>query len=100
MFKGKNVVISGAGRGIGRALALAFAAQGACVLVHYGHAKTEAEEVAQEIRSQSGKVLLVQADLTNKVEAQRLVSDAQTLLGTVDVWINNAGASANSAESD
>jgi 3-oxoacyl-[acyl-carrier protein] reductase len=81
-------------------MALAFAEKGATLLVHYGHAQAEAEEVAQIIQSHGGKALLVQADLTDKIEVQRLVSEARILLGTVDVWINNAGASANSTEAD
>ena len=98
MFEGQHVVVTGAGRGIGRELALAFAGQGAKVLVHYGHARVEAEDVVRQIEAAGGQALLVQADLARKEEAQRLVKQARELLGTVDVWINNAGASANSAE--
>lgn len=98
MFEGKQVVITGAGRGIGRELALAFAGQGARVLVHYGHARTEAEGVVAQIEAMGGQALLVQADLTRKEEALKLVEQARVLCGTVDVWINNAGASANTAE--
>lgn len=98
MFEGQQVVITGAGRGIGRELALAFARQGARVLVHYGHAEAGAKEVAAQIEAAGGQALLVQADLARKEEAQRLVEQTRSLLGMVDVWINNAGASANSAE--
>ncbi|HLI69096.1 MAG TPA: SDR family oxidoreductase [Ktedonobacteraceae bacterium] len=98
MYADKNIVITGAGRGIGRALALAFAERGARVLVHYGHARLEAESVVNQIKSSGGEALLVQADLAQKEEAQRLVERARELLGVIDVWINNAGASANSSE--
>lgn len=98
MYANKNVVITGAGRGIGRALALAFAEQGARVLVHYGHARSEAESAVEQIKATGGDALLVQANLAQKEEAQRLVEQARELLGIVDVWINNAGASANSFE--
>lgn len=98
MFANKNVVITGAGRGIGRELALAFAAQGARVLVHYGFARIEAEEVVRQIEANGGQALLFQADLEHKAEVLRLLDAAHTLLGSVDIWINNAGASANSAE--
>jgi 3-oxoacyl-[acyl-carrier protein] reductase len=98
MFEGQHVVITGAGRGIGRELALAFAGQGAKVLVHYGHARAEAESVVARIQEMGSQALLVQADLARKEEAQRLVRQARELLGIVDVWINNAGASANSSE--
>lgn len=98
MFEEQNVVITGAGRGIGRALALAFARQRARVLVHYGHARKEAEEVVKEIEEAGGQALLLQADLIHKEEALRLVRQAREMLGAVDVWINNAGASANQSE--
>jgi len=98
MFEERNVVVTGAGRGIGRALALAFGRQGARVLVHYGHAEREAQGVAEEIKAAGGQALLLQADLARKEEALRLVGQARALLGTVDVWINNAGASANQSE--
>ncbi len=73
MFHDKNVVVTGAGRGIGRALALAFAGQGATVLVHYGHSQREAEEVVRQIQIAGGQVLLAQADLSHPEEAYRLV---------------------------
>lgn len=98
MFHNKNVVVTGAGRGIGRALALAFAEQGANVLVHYGHAEQEAEEVVRQINEAGGRAMLAQADLSRPEEAYRLVTQAYTTLGPIDVWINNAGASANSEE--
>ncbi len=100
MFQHKNVVVTGAGRGIGRALALAFAEQGARVLVHYGHAETEAEEVVRLIRQSGGQALMLQADLAHREEVERFVQEARTRLGEIDIWINNAGASANSSEAD
>jgi len=98
MFSNKTVVVTGAGRGIGRALALGFAAQGAAVLVHYGQAQQSAEDVVRQIEINGGKAVSVQADVTVMSDVVRLVSEATTKLGPIDVWINNAGASANSAE--
>lgn len=98
IFQDKTVVVTGAGRSIGKTLALGFAAQGATVLVHYAHARQGAEEVVHQIESQGGKALLAQADLRQPEEVVRLVHDAYAQLGPIDVWINNAGASANSAE--
>src|SRR5215470_17100760 len=98
MFQGKNIVITGAGRGIGRALALGFAARGATVLVHYGHAQRQAEEVVRLIEAASGQAVLAQADLSRPGEAAGLVIQAREKLNSIDVWINNAGASANSEE--
>jgi NAD(P)-dependent dehydrogenase (short-subunit alcohol dehydrogenase family) len=98
MFQDKTVVVTGASRSIGKTLALGFAAQGATVLVHYAHSRQGAEEVVRQIESKGGKALLAQADLSQPAEAARLVHEAHAQLGPLDVWINNAGASANSAE--
>jgi len=98
MFQNKTVAITGAGRSIGRALALGFAAQGATVLVHYAHSSRGAEEVVMQIEAAGGHAFLAQADLRQPDEVARLVEDAHTKLGPIDVWINNAGASANTAE--
>lgn len=98
MFQGKTVVITGAGRGLGRTLALGFAAQGATVLVHYAHSSQGAEEVIGQIKAQGGNASLVQADLRKPEEITHLIKKAHAILGPIDVWINNAGASANSTE--
>src|SRR5689334_9711466 len=98
MFQGKTIVITGAGRGIGRTLALGFAAQGATVLVHYAHSRQGAEEVVEQIKAQGGNAFHIQADLRKPEEVTPLVKEAHTILGLIDVWINNAGASANSTE--
>jgi NAD(P)-dependent dehydrogenase (short-subunit alcohol dehydrogenase family) len=98
LYQDKTVVITGAGRGIGRTLALGFAEQGAIVLVHYSHAAAGAEEVAGQIRQRGGRAMTARADLRKAEDVARLVEEAHRLLGPIDVWINNAGASANSSE--
>ncbi len=98
MFQNKTVAITGAGRSIGRTLALGFAAQGATVLVHYSHSGQGAEEVVRQIENGGGHAFSVQADLQQPAEVTRLIQDAHARLGLIDVWINNAGASANSEE--
>ncbi len=98
MFEGKNVVITGAGRGIGRALAAGFAKQGATVLIHYAHAKDGALQLLEEIVERGGRAHLAQANLEHPAEIDRLMQQAHEKIGLIDVWINNAGASANSSE--
>ena len=98
MYTEKNVVITGAGRGIGRTLALGFAAKGATVLVHYHTSEQGALDVVQEIERRGGHALSLQADLSRPEQVTQFIADAHTQLGAFDVWINNAGASANSKE--
>jgi Dehydrogenases with different specificities (related to short-chain alcohol dehydrogenases) len=97
-LRGRSVVITGAGRGIGRHLALGFAARGAEVLIHYGYARAGAEEVMKQIQEAGGKASVFQADLRQPTQVVALVHEAHARLGLIDVWINNAGASANSTE--
>ncbi|MHB8597315.1 MAG: SDR family NAD(P)-dependent oxidoreductase [Ktedonobacteraceae bacterium] len=97
-FHKKTVVITGAGRGIGRTLALGFAAQGATVLVHHGHSQHAAEDVVRQIEAGGGTAMLVQADISNADDVAGLVKAAVDKLGPIDVWINNAGATANTEE--
>jgi 3-oxoacyl-[acyl-carrier protein] reductase len=85
-LSGKGVLVTGAGGGIGSAVAQAFAAEGARVGVHYRSSKARAEAVAAEI----GGVTL-QADLTIESEADDLVPAAVATLGRLDVLVANAG---------
>ena len=85
-LEGKGVLVTGAGGGIGGAVARAFAAEGAKVGVHYRSSRERAEAVANEI----GGVAL-QADLTVESEVDRLISSAVESLGRLDVLVANAG---------
>jgi 3-oxoacyl-[acyl-carrier protein] reductase len=98
MFQEKVVVITGAGRGIGRTLALGFAAQGATIGIHYAHAEQGAQEVQRQIEELGQRAVLFRADLAQPEQVEHLISKVHTALGTIDVWVNNAGASANSLE--
>ncbi|MBI4491463.1 MAG: SDR family NAD(P)-dependent oxidoreductase, partial [Chloroflexi bacterium] len=97
MLRGKVVLVTGAGRGIGRAIALAFARQGAHVVVHYGHSRLEAERTAEAIRSLGVQALLVQADLAHKAQIDRLYALVQTEFDRLDVLVNNAAIFSSAA---
>jgi 3-oxoacyl-[acyl-carrier protein] reductase len=84
-------IVTGGSRGIGRAIALALAEQGARVVVNYHASATAAEEVASQIRERGGAALAVQADVSRAGEADRLVQAALDAYGTVDILVANAG---------
>jgi 3-oxoacyl-[acyl-carrier protein] reductase len=86
---GLRAVVTGASSGIGRAIAQAFAAEGAVVLLTHRASPERAREVAEAIGE---RALVVQADLGTRAACERLVGDARERLGRIDVWVNNAGA--------
>ena len=90
LLAGRVAIVTGGGRGIGRAIALRFAAEGAAVLVA---ARTEAEVrgVAQEISQKGGRAAYVTADVSREVDCSAIVSAAEQQLGPVSVLVNNAG---------
>jgi 3-oxoacyl-[acyl-carrier protein] reductase len=94
MLSGKTALVTGASRGIGRATALALAAAGARVVVHYGRAANEAETVAAEIRNAGGRADIVAADLAAADGPHQLAEQVRTIVGDrLDILVANAGIS-------
>lgn len=88
---GKTAVVTGASRGIGRAIALELAAQGANIVVNYAGSEAKAMEVAEEVRALGTKAMVVQANVSNATEVQDMMKRAIDEFGSIDVLVNNAG---------
>lgn len=85
-----TALVTGAGKRLGRAMALELARQGHDVAIHYATSATEAEEVADAVRALGVRAATVQADLTDEAEMQSLMPRTVAALGPVTVLINNA----------
>jgi len=88
---GKVALVTGAQQGIGRAIALALAADGADVGVNYLDDQTAADAVADEVRARGRRAVLIPGDVSRAEEARRMVEAVVTGLGPLDVLVNNAG---------
>jgi 3-oxoacyl-[acyl-carrier protein] reductase len=88
---GKVAVVTGASKGIGAAVALQLAAEGAAVVVNYSSSKAGADKVVEQIRAGDGRAVAVQADVAKEADVRRLFAEAKQAFGRVDVLINNAG---------
>jgi 3-oxoacyl-[acyl-carrier protein] reductase len=92
-LKDKKAIVTGAGRGIGRAVALALAREGADVLVNYVSNSQAADEVVAEIEKLGRKALAVKVDVASSAETKSMVTRAVEELGGLDILVNNAGIS-------
>jgi 3-oxoacyl-[acyl-carrier protein] reductase len=91
ILEGKRALVTGASRGIGRAIAEAFAAEGAGVVLNYNRGAEAAEEAVQAIAEHGGPAYAVQADVGDEKQAGMLVSETVERLGGIDILVNNAG---------
>jgi 3-oxoacyl-[acyl-carrier protein] reductase len=87
----KVALVTGASRGIGRAVALKLAEHGARIVINYNRSGAEAEKVADQIRSQGGQCLTVQGDVTVAADVERVFQAAQQEFDRIDILVNNAG---------
>ncbi len=88
---GKTAIVTGAGRGIGRAIAKELGATGANVVVNYANSADSAMEVAEEIREYGPKALPIRADVTDYDQVREMISQTLETFGQVDILVNNAG---------
>jgi glucose 1-dehydrogenase len=88
---GKTALVTGSSQGIGEAVALRLAAEGADVVVHFRSHPEGAESVVERIAKLGRRTVAIQADLRRVAEAQRLIADGVERLGSLDILVNNAG---------
>ena len=91
MLEEKVAVVTGASRGIGRAIAQKFASLGAFVVINYNGAKERAEEVKREIEAEGGKGAIYQCDVSDYGKCETFIKDVVNEYGRIDILVNNAG---------
>jgi 3-oxoacyl-[acyl-carrier protein] reductase len=90
-LKGKVALVTGASRGIGRAIAIRLAKSGASVVVNYSSSPGEAQKTVEKIKAAGGKAVAIQADIGRVSEITRLFDEAIKHFGKLDILVNNAG---------
>ena len=91
LLKGQTALITGASRGIGKAIAVTLANAGAEVVVNYSSSPTQAEEVVSLITEAGGKAYTVQANVSDESSVNELIKTVLEKSGQIDILINNAG---------
>jgi 3-oxoacyl-[acyl-carrier protein] reductase len=92
-LEGKNAVVTGGGRGVGRAISLAFAREGANVVVNYAGNEKAANEVVEMVQKMGRKAVAVKGDVGQEADAQRIVDTCVQNFGSIHIIANNAGIS-------
>ena len=88
---GRVALITGAGRGLGKGMALGFAEEGAQVAVHYLSSQAGAQDAVDTIRTRGGKAEAFQAELADAAQVERLIGEVRNTFGKIDILVNNAG---------
>jgi NAD(P)-dependent dehydrogenase (short-subunit alcohol dehydrogenase family) len=86
----KVAIITGGGKGIGRAISLAFASEGAAVVMA-ARTLSKMEETAEEIRAQKGTAQVIQTDITDEKQIEHMVAETIKAYGKIDILVNNSG---------
>ncbi len=88
---GKVALVTGGSRGIGQAICLMYASEGASVVVNYTKGAAEAEAVVTEIQAMGGRAIAVQADVSQRAQVKKMVAATIKAFGRLDILVNNAG---------
>lgn len=92
-LKGKSAVVTGGGRGVGRAVSLAFAREGADVVINYATRVESAQEVVREIEQMGREAVAVKGNVADKGGCESIIGTAIDRFGKIDILVNNAGVS-------
>lgn len=90
-FKNKTVLITGSSRGIGRATAIAFAQEGANVVVNYVKNKKAGDRVVKEIKKLGQDAIAIKADVSNESDVKKMIQEIKSHFSGIDILVNNAG---------
>jgi glucose 1-dehydrogenase len=93
----KVAIVTGSDSGIGRAIAIQFAQEGATVVINYAHAQDKAEQVREIIEQNNGKALVIQADVSQYQQAMGLIQQTVEHFNRLDIMVNNAGIEIHNA---
>jgi 3-oxoacyl-[acyl-carrier protein] reductase len=91
MLNGKTALVTGASRGIGRAIALELARQGASVAVNYSGSEEKARLVVEEIQKNGGEAFAIQSDVSSEDSVKSMIKEVISTFGSLDILVNNAG---------
>lgn len=90
-LRDRVALVTGASRGIGRAVALALATEGANVVVNYGRSQDAASEVVEKIQAAGGEAIAIQGDVSDAEQVEKLIEQTRNRFSRLDVLVNNAG---------
>src|SRR5690606_34897663 len=94
-LQNRVAIVTGSSKGLGEAIALAYAKEGANVVINYYSSKDEAVEVARKVEALGSKSMVYKADTSNKLEVEQMVADVIKKWGKIDILVNNAGVMYN-----
>lgn len=92
LLEGKSAIVTGSGRGIGKGIALALAAQGCNIVVNYFRNREDAEETAVAIEKMGVRCVVVKAHIGDERQVERLVEEANAAMGGIDIFVGNAAS--------
>ncbi len=90
-LNGKVAIVTGASRGLGRAISLKLATLGARMVINYSHSQEKAQQVMEEIEQRGGQAMLIKADVSDAVSVRKMIKTITDKWGAINVLVNNAG---------